>query len=98
VTLEIGTNALNGLEGVPEEVRNFAIGGSTRVVTDAYLSRRVTPISMKFKTVGDKILVLIKRNKILSRTTQIANLLEWFLWKSTEFSIKLFLGVTFITV
>lgn len=76
MTLEIGTIALNGLEGVPEEVRNFAIGGSTRVVTAAYLSRRVTPISMKFKTVGDNILVLIKRNKILGRSTQIANLLE----------------------
>ena len=57
--LKIGTNALNGLEGVAEEARNFAIGGATRVMRAMYLSRRITPIYMNFKIVGDDILVLI---------------------------------------
>jgi len=98
VRLKIGTSALNGLEGVPEKARNFAIGGATRVMTAEHLSRRITHISTRFKTVGDNTLVVSKRNKILSRTTQIADLPEWFLWQSTPFSNKLFLDVTFITV
>lgn len=98
VRLKTGTSALNGLVGVPEKARNFAIGGATRVMTAAYLSRRSTLISMNRKIVGDNTLVLLIVKKILSLKTQIADLAERFLWKSTEFSSKLFLDVTFITV
>lgn len=51
VRLKTGTSALNGLAGVPEKARNFAIGGATRVMTAGYLSSRMTLISMNYKTV-----------------------------------------------
>ena len=98
VRLKTGTSALNGLAGVPGKARNFAIGRATRVMTAAYLSRIITLISMNRKTVGDNTLVLPIVNKIFSLKTQIADLAERFLWKNTDFSTKLFLDATFITV
>jgi hypothetical protein len=46
---------LNGLEGAPEEERNFAIGGATRVMTAAYLSKRIALISMNFNPLNAEL-------------------------------------------
>jgi hypothetical protein len=83
VRLKIGTSALNGLAGVQGKARNFATGRATRVMIAAYLSRRITHIVMNFNNAGDNTLVLLILNKVLSRTTQIADLAEWFLWQGT---------------
>jgi len=53
---------------------------------------------LRVKSVGDNSLVLTKRNKILSRTMKIADLVEWFLCQSTVSSINLFLDVTIIII